>query len=298
MPSTDKRTRSTLFRDRLREAMRSSGSNQSALARAAGVDHSTVSQILSGAGTRMPNAQVVAECALALGVSADWLLGLTEMPQPQGEILDVQPILTDAARSPADAQIDSWHEEAAGYKIRHVPATLPDMLKTDEMLEWEYGPQLGRTTRQAIGAAGDWRHRLTRGDSDYEIAFSLAELESLARAEGYYRGVPLAVRIRQLERFHDLATRLYPSLRLYLYDARQVFSAPMSVYGPLLAVVYIGHHYVAFRETVRVRTLSQHFDRLVREAVVDARDVPGRLAALRDEVAGRMQTGHVPVSGD
>ena len=31
---------------------------------------------------RLPNAQLAAECAAALGVSADWLLGLSDRPEP------------------------------------------------------------------------------------------------------------------------------------------------------------------------------------------------------------------------
>jgi hypothetical protein len=48
---------------------------------AIGVDRSTVSQLLSAEGARLPNAQVVAECAAALGVTADWLLGLSDRPE-------------------------------------------------------------------------------------------------------------------------------------------------------------------------------------------------------------------------
>ena len=77
---TDKRDRSTLFRNRLAKAAELKSINQSELARAVGVDRSTISQLLSGRDARLPNAQVVAECASALGVSADWLLGLTDRP--------------------------------------------------------------------------------------------------------------------------------------------------------------------------------------------------------------------------
>ena len=72
----DKRDRAQLFRTRLSQAMETAGSNQSALSRAVGVDRSTISQLLAP-GTRLPNAHVVAECAAAVGVSGDWLLGLS-----------------------------------------------------------------------------------------------------------------------------------------------------------------------------------------------------------------------------
>lgn len=263
------------------------GMNQSSLSRAVGVDRSTVSQLLAGKNARLPNAQVVAECARALGVSADWLLGLTDRPERPGDVLNAYMAVTDAARSSADEQLNKWHHEAAGYKIRHVPATLPDILKTAEMLTWEYGPQLGRTTNQAIGAVDDNLGWFTTQDSDYEIAFPLHELESFARAEGYYRGLPTKTRLAQLDHFQELYDAHFPSLRLFLFDAREVYSAPISVFGPLLAVVYLGQHYIAFRESSRIKTFTAQFDGLVRAAVVDARDIPDKLRALKDEISGR-----------
>lgn len=284
MSRSDKRERSALFRDRLSQAVTMNETNQSALARAVGVDRSTISQLLSGKDARLPNAQVVAECARSLGVSADWLLGLTDRPERPGDVLDAQLALTGAERSSADEQISAWHREAVGYKIRHVPATLPDMLKTDEMLIWEYGPQLARTTNQAIGAVGDQLGWFAEQDSDYEIAFPLHALGSFARAEGYYRGLPLDIRLAQLDRILQLYEDYYPSLRLFLFDAQQVYSAPLTVFGSLQAVIYLGQHYIAFRENRRVKTFTRHFDRLVREAVVDARDIPAKLKALRSEI--------------
>ncbi|MFT4716385.1 MAG: transcriptional regulator with XRE-family HTH domain, partial [Paracoccaceae bacterium] len=146
MTIIDKRDRSSTFRDRLAKASMMNGMSQSRLSRLVGVDRSTISQLLAGKNARLPNAQVVAECATALGVSADWLLGLTDRPERPGDVINTYLAVTDAARSSADEQINLWHHEAAGYKIRHVPATLPDILKTADMLTWEYGPQLARTT--------------------------------------------------------------------------------------------------------------------------------------------------------
>lgn len=283
MTKTDKRQRSDTFRARLLSAVAMNGINQSALARSVGVDRSTISQLLAGRDARLPNAQVVAECARSLGVSADWLLGLTDRPERPGDVLDAYLTVTDAARSSADEQIDKWHREAIGYKIRHVPATLPDMLKTSEVLSWEYGPQLGRTAEQAIGAVDDRLGWFMNRDSDYEIAVPVHELESFARGDGYYTGLPAETRRAQIDRILALYDELFPSLRMFLFDARQVYSAPVTVYGPLLAVVYLGQHYISFRESSRIRTFTQHFDWLVREAVVDARQIPDLLRRLRAE---------------
>ncbi len=67
-----------------------------------------------------------------------------------------------------------------GYKIRHVPATLPDMLKTEAVLEWEYEAFLGRTPDQAIRAMKDRMNWFRAGGSDYEIAVPVHELQAFA----------------------------------------------------------------------------------------------------------------------
>jgi transcriptional regulator with XRE-family HTH domain len=276
----DKRIRAAQFRSRLSRAIEEAGSNQSALARAVGVDRSTISQLLNDEGARLPNAQVVAECAARLGVSADWLLGLSDRPERAADLLATSLTLTEAPRALVDEQIFAWHQEARGFKIRHVPAALPDMLKTRALLEWEYAPHLGRTTDQAIGASEDRLAFMRQGHSDYEIALPVHEIVSFARAEGYYTGLPAGLRREQLARIRALHDQLYPSLRLYLFDARRVFSAPVTVFGPLLAVLYLGSNYLAFRDSARVQAITRHFDRLVREAEVPARALPEFLDAL------------------
>jgi transcriptional regulator with XRE-family HTH domain len=280
----DKRIRAAQFRSRLDQAMQNARTNQSALARSIGVDRSTVSQLLKSDGARLPNAQVVGECATALGVSADWLLSLSDRPETAADLLATALTVTQAPRALVDEQIFAWHSEAAGMKIRHVPAGLPDMLKTRAMLEWEYTPHLGRTTHQAIGASEDRLTWMRGAQSDYEIALPLHELTSFARAEGYYAGLAPDLRRDQLDRLELLHDQLYPRLRVYLFDARRLFSAPLTVFGSMLAVLYLGRNYLAFRDTERVSAFTAHFDQLVREAAVTARDFPNQVNALISEI--------------
>jgi len=124
----DKRERSAIFRQRLQDAMVNAGLNKSSLSAAIGVDRSTISQLLSDKHARLPNAQVIGECAYTLGVSADWLLGLSARPELANDLLDVALSMPEAARSSVDDQLFAWHQEATGYKIRPCsgdPAGLP-----------------------------------------------------------------------------------------------------------------------------------------------------------------------------
>lgn len=280
----DKRLRAQHFRTRLAQAMGTAGMTQSALARAIGVDRSTISQLLTGQGARLPNAQVVGECAAALGVSADWLLSLSDRPESAAQIMANALVLTEAARALVDEQIFAWHQEAEGYKIRHVPAALPDMLKTRAVLEWEYSPHLGITTSQAIGASADRLNWMRAARSDYEIALPLYELDSFARGEGYYRGLPADLRHDQLAQLRRLHAQLYPRLRIYLFDARRLFSAPVTIFGPLLAVLYLGRNYLAFRDSERIDAFTLHFDQLIKQAHISARDLDAHLAQLQAQI--------------
>lgn len=277
----DKRMRAAQFRVRLQRAMEQAGLSQSALARAIRVDRSTVSQLLTAQDARLPNAHVVGACATALGVSADWLLSLSERPESAAELMSNTLSVTKAPRALVDERIFEWHKEATGYKIRHVPAGLPDMLKTRAMLEWEYAPHLGRTTAQAITASEERLALMRDAQSDYEIALPMYELNSFAAGTGYYEGLPDTIRQEQITQLQSLTHQLYPRLRLYLFDARRLYSAPITIFGPLMAVFYVGTYYMAFRDRERVETFTNHFDRLIREAAISARDMPNYLDRLR-----------------
>lgn len=279
----NKAARAAQFRNRLSQAMTQTGTSRAALARATGVDRSTITQLLAEGDARMPGGHLVAACAEALSVSADWLLGLSDRSEATPDLLTAT--LTQAERATStDDQIFEWHKQAAGYKIRHVPASLPDMLKTRAVMEWEYASTTNRSPDQAIAAADarlDW---MRASESDYEIALPLHEIRAFAAGHGYYDGLPAAARREQLDWIITVHDQLYPTLRLFLYDARQVYSAPITIFGPKLAAIYLGRYYVAFRDRDRVRALTRHFDWLVREASDSAREVPRVLATLRASI--------------
>lgn len=280
----NKRARSDLFRNRLQKAMDLKGDTQSSLARKTGADRSTLSQILAGTTPRLPNGQLVAQCANSLGVSADWLLGLSDQPDSLEQILEQAMTMVDAPRALIDAQIFAWHQRAAGYKIRHVPTGLPDMVKIRSMLEWEYAPSLGHTIDLAIASAEDRLNWMRQAQSDYEIALPIHELQAFARAEGYYSGCPRQIRFEQLKHLAQLTAQLYPVMRFSLFDARKIYSAPITIFGPLLAVIYLGQKYLVFRVPDRIQALSQHFDGLIREAEISTRELPAFIGALLQEM--------------
>ncbi len=280
MPNkVDKRDRAQTFRQRLAEAMARRGQTQSSLARATGVDRSTISALL-GAEIRLPNAHLAADCARELAVSCDWLLGLTDRPDPPDALLASAVMSIPASRALFDETVFGWHQEAAGHKIRHVPATLPDILKTRAVVLWEYRAALGDRAPAAFDHFATQLDLLRQARSDFEIAIPLHEVASFAAASGYWQGIPAETRREQIDHLIALCDELYPALRLYLFDAHRVFSAPATVFGPQLAVIYLGRVYLAFRDPDKVAEVSRHFDWLVREATFSTRDVARHLREL------------------
>jgi len=154
------------------------------------------------------------------------------------------------------------------------------MLKTREMLAWEYEPHLGRTIDQAIGASEDRLNWMRETRSDYEIAMPLYEMSSLVAGTGYYEGLSETARRGQIAHLIELYDELFPSLRIFLFDARRLLSAPITVFGPLVGIVFIGQRYFAFRDTERVTAMMHHFDWLVREAHVSDRAFPEHVRRL------------------
>src|SRR5262249_4959225 len=130
-----------VFRQRLAEAMTQAGLTQSALARRVGIDRSTLAQFLSRTNKRLPRADTLSALAAGQQVSVDWLLGLTEEGRLSADLLPNPVEFEAGGHAHADAALSRWFAEAVGYKVRYVPTTLPDLLKTDEVIRYEYRDQ-------------------------------------------------------------------------------------------------------------------------------------------------------------
>jgi len=94
---------------------------------------------------------------------------------------------------------------------------------------------------------------------------------------------PREERCAQLRHMAALLDDLYPALRLYLYDGRMRYSIPYTIFGPFRAAIYVGDMYLVLNATAPIRTLTGHFDNLIRAAEINAHEAAGfaqRLAAM------------------
>jgi len=275
MPDYDRRLTVRLFRERLQALINDLGDTQAAFARRIGIDRSTLSQLLSGHDDRLPRADTVAAVAQTCQVSADWLLGLSQETAADQAIVGPPLEVATGAADPANDRLKAWHAEAAGYKVRYAPTTLPDLLKTEAVNRYEYGDSRGLSFKAAERGAFDRLDYSRRPENDVEIVSSIQSLESFARGEGIWRGLETSARREQLEHIARLTEELYPTLRWFLFDARERYAPPVTIFGPLRAVLYAGEVYFVFNSRDHIRLLTEHFDSLIRSAVIQPPEVSG-----------------------
>lgn len=281
----ERNERAVLFRQRLQSAMQSAGYNRAQLATAAGIDRSTLGQLLSDDEVRLPNGHTLAELARTLHVSSDWLVALSQEAQPVTVFLDeAMNFAPYSGGAPIDDNLMRWYEEAAGFKIRHVPANLPDMLKTSETLKYEYATHAARSPDKAIADMQAKLEYVRLPETDLEICMPRQNIEHFAKGHGMWCELGAQKRRDQLHYIADLVDELYPGLRVYGYDGHSMYSAAYTVFGVKRSAFYIGQSYFVMNTTSHVRRLAKHFDNLIRNAEVLAQSMGDYLRGLDDMV--------------
>ena len=262
----DKRESVTTFKARLREVITKSGMSRASFARAVGLERSTLTQLLSDKTVRLPRSETLTAIAVSQQVSLDWLLGLSQQEDMAAGILPNLEI-AEGATDPADERLSQWQREAVGYKIRYVPTSLPDLLKTEDVIRYEFGAVTAEPSAKMADAADKLAYS-RMPETDIEVCSSIQSVESFVRGEGIWKGLDADVRRTQLERMIGLVDELYPTFRWFLFNALGAYASPYTVFGPQRAVTYIGGMYFVFNSTEHIRVLSRHFDHLIRMAVI------------------------------
>ena len=177
--------------------------------------------------------------------------------------------------------LSQWHKEALGYKIRYVPATLPDLLRTETISQLEFA----NYSRDEIAAKEEAaRYQLTysrRPETDMEVCMPMQRLQSLANGEGLWANIPKPARRDQLSRMADLIDEMYPTFRLFLFDQHRLYASPYTVFGPKRAAIYLGNMYLVVNSLEHIKALAAHFHNLIRIATLG----PDRVAVHIRELA-------------
>ena len=192
---------------------------------------------------------------------------------------------------PEDFQVDSytatmfeknleWHREATGYKIRYVPTTIPDLLKTEAVAEYEFNRYGTGKVDQSVRDNQLLLLQQRHPGSELETCMSVQHLEAFANGQGIWKGLSLSDRREQLQQMIDLNNELYPGFRLFLYDGEQTYSSSFTIFGPLRASLFLGHLYIIVNSIDHIRKLTDRFDDLIRIATVHPHEISDYLQQL------------------
>ena len=273
------------FRERLALVLGDTGAGRADAASSVGIDRSTLSQLLSASNRRLPRVETLVSLARWAHVSVDWLLGLSSEGPVRTDVLREEMAIERDALAPNDERLIAWLAEAVGTKIRYVPSTVPDLLKTEAVIRHELRDFASTRPEQKMETASARLAWQRRPETDMECCNSQQAVEGFALGEGVWRTLEPRRRREQLDHMADLAEELYPTFRWFLYDGRARYAAPVTIFGVRRAAVYLGQMYLVLHGEAQVRALIENFDDLIRAAVVQPPDVPKLLRRLRDRVA-------------
>ncbi|OLP42426.1 helix-turn-helix domain-containing protein [Rhizobium oryziradicis] len=258
----DKRVLADMFRARLTQLVDRAGESQADFAAAIGIDRSALSQLLSGHSARLPRVETLLNIAERHSVTLDWLLGLS---YDQGLMPELRPSfeMEEGGADDGKTLLMKWHAEAAGSKIRYVPARIPDLLRTPEIVAFE---ALG-AHQDVMAQASETAFRLDynrQPGTDMEVCMPRETLEALAEGRGMWSGLTRETRLAQLQHMSNLINELYPSFRLFLFNEKERFSVPYTIFGSQRAALFIGSMYLVLNSTEAIRKMQRHFDELIR----------------------------------
>lgn len=275
--------RVSLFQARMQTVISDSGLNHSQFAKTVGIDRSTLSQLLSQDNLRLPRADTIASIAEQYQISIDWLLGLSQEGSLGASIISEPLELKDFENSINDTFLE-WQRQCRGYKMRYVPTTIPDLLKTEAVAGYKYARYgLGKIDQSVRDNQLQLLQQRHPG-SEMEVCQSIHMLRGFAQGEGMWADLPLNDRVEQLRYIIELNKELYPGFRWFLYDSKQTYSAPFTVYGPLKAVLFIGQLYVLINSIDHIQQLTERFDQLIRMAVIQPHEIQNEIEKLISEI--------------
>jgi transcriptional regulator with XRE-family HTH domain len=265
----DKRHLADVFRTRLQTVFERARLSQTAFADGIGIDRSALSLLLSGRTVRLPRVETLLAIAQRHAVTIDWLLGVSQDEGMTGALLSSGSIET--TEEDGASLLMRWHAEAAGAKIRYVPARIPDLLRTTDVIAYEAAAAHQSPLAQVEDAAFRLDYNRAAG-TDMECCMPLQTLEQFAAGTGIWSGLSKAARQAQVAHMSTLIDELYPSFRLFLFDGRERFSIPYTIFGSTRVAIFAGQMYLVLSSAETIRTMQRQFEGLIRHTRIHAHE--------------------------
>jgi hypothetical protein len=116
--------------------------------------------------------------------------------------------------------------------------------------------------------------------TDMECCMPLQTLEQFAAGAGIWSDLPRSMRQAQITHMADLIDELYPSFRLFLFDGRERFSIPYTIFGSVRVAIFAGQMYLVLNSAETIRTMQRQFEGLIRHVRVHAHEAAGYVRSL------------------
>lgn len=97
-------------------------------------------------------------------------------------------------------------------------------------------------------------------------------LEAFAQGRGMWSGLKRQTRAEQLQHMSALINELYPSFRLFLFNEKERFSVPYTIFGSQRAALFVGGMYLVLNNAESIRKMQRHFDELIRFTRIHAHE--------------------------
>jgi hypothetical protein len=83
----------------------------------------------------------------------------------------------------------------------------------------------------------------------------------------------------------ELLETYYPAFRWFMFDGREAFAAPYTVFGSRRSALYVGSFYFVFTSREHIRQLTAHFDGLIRSAQVQPNEAAKLVRTLLKDLS-------------
>ena len=124
-----------------------------------------------------------------------------------------------------------------------------------------------------------------------EVCMPRHTLEIFARGLGVWTGFPGTRRAaRSCSTWPNCSTTSIRRSACFSTTAALRYSVPYTIFGPYRAAIYVGDMYLVLNATEPIRTLTRHFDNLIRAADVNAHETAA-------SCAGRWREDRISAAG-
>lgn len=259
------------FQERLKRSIQALEISPTEFCRKNDIDRSTLTQLMHNKDLRVPRIDTLAKLSCALGVSSDWLIGISNEKGTMAEIMS-ESLRTIPSYDSASEYKEPLEQIAEtgdiDTKIRHHLITVPEYLYLDKIIP-QYYSNLRVNDREEFSKIIDRFIHVLRPNVPkmaFETIFSVQVLQKMVERRDRWRNISKEDIRDQLLHIADYYEEIYPQQQLYLYDEVDRLCAPMLIYGSKKVSLWVGSFHFVFNASNVVNAAHENLNAMIRIA--------------------------------